>query len=312
MLGARYDRNADLVDGRVPIEGIELDVTRMDDDTERQRLGLSGAFDVWEAFMGRYLMEFDAGRREFVAIPVFIKRNFRHSSIYVRRGGPIAAPDDLRDRRVGIQHWATTAAIWAKGILVDDHGVDLASITWVQTSPDEPAWRRPPWLRLDQAPPGRALPDLLRAGDIDAAISSAAWVPYEHPDLACLFPDHAQLEREYFARTRIFPIMHTLVVRAAILDADPWVAPRLFEAWSLAKQACQARLERDRYLVSSMWFPSLLEEERTAMGSSDTYPWGLRRSRHEVAKLVEHAFHQGIVRARWAPEDLFHPSTRDT
>ena len=310
MLVARYDRNADLLDGRVPVEGIDLRIHEENNDRARQQLGLTGSYDVWEAYAGRYLMDLAAGRREFMAIPVFPKRCFRHSSIYVRPGGPVARPSDLAGRRVGLQHWSTTAALWAKGTLADDFDVDLGSVDWVQTSPDGPSWTRPPWLRLEQAPPDSDLAMLLQAGEIDAAITSEAWVPYEHPEFDFLFPDYASLERAYFARTRIFPIMHLLLVRTTILDTDPAVATRLFRAWNAAKLACLDRMERDCLLVSSMWFQALLQEERAAMGSNDTYPWGLERSRHEIAKLLDYALAQGIVPDRLRTEDLFHASAR--
>lgn len=311
MLVARYDRNAALLDGSVALEGIDLRIREENHDPTRQRLGLSGAFDIWEAYAGRYLMDFDAGRRAFVAIPVFPKRTFRHSAIYVRRGGSVAEPSDLRGRRVGLQHWATTAALWAKGILAEDHGVDLAAIHWLQTSPETGAWRRPAWLNLEQASPDPSLADRLRSGEIDAAITSEAWVPYENPDFDFLFPDYGARERDYFARTRIFPIMHVLLVRREILDRDPSIGSRLFHAWTAAKQDCLDRMTRDRLTISSMWFQALLQEERAAVGSLDTYPFGFAATRHEIATMLRYAGSQGLV-AAWRPEELFHPSTLDT
>ena len=308
MLVARYDRSAPLIDGEVSIPGIELEVTADNDDPRRQCAGLSGRFDVWEAYAGRYLLDHEAGRRDYVAIPVFPKRTFRHGSMYVRRDGSVSGPVALRGRRVGVQHWSTTAAIWAKGILAEEHGVDLGSIDWIQTSPDERPWHRPAWLRLDQAPPGAGLETLLREGTIDAAITSEAWVPYEHPDFTFLLPDYADRERAYFGRTRIFPIMHVLLVRAAILDADPSVGPRLFAAWTEAKERCFERMERERLVVSSMWFQSLLEEERTAAGTRDTYPYGLHRSRDALAKLIDLAVLQGLLPVARPIETYFHPA----
>ena len=309
MLVGRYDRTAALLDGQVSIPGIELEVTADNDDPRRQRAGLSGRYDVWEAYAGRYLLDREAGRRDYVAIPVFPKRTFRHGSMYVRRDGVISGPVALRGRRVGVQHWSTTAAIWAKGILAEEHGVDLSSIDWIQTLPEEGLWRRPAWLRLAQAPAGADLATLLRDGAIDIAITSQAWVPYEHPDLAFLLPDYADRERAYFRQTGIFPIMHVLLVRSAILDADPSVGPRLFAAWTEAKERCFERMERERLVVSSMWFQGLLEEERTAAGTRDTYPYGLRRSRHEFAKLIDLAVAQGLLPAARPVEAYFQPAT---
>jgi len=312
MLVARYDRNAALLDGHVPVEGIDLEVHEENNDRARQQLGLTGSYDVWEGYAGRYLMDVDAGRRTFSAIPVFPKRTFRHSSIYVRRGGPVHSPGDLTGRRVGLQHWATTAALWARAVLAEESGVDLGSVEWVQTSPDVPRWTRPPWLRLEQARPDADLATMLLSGEVDAAITSEAWVPYEHPEFDFLFPDYGALEREYFARTRVFPIMHLLLVRTSLLDADPSLARRLFDAWTASKLACLDRFRRDRLLLTSMWFHALLQEERAAAGSDDTYPWGFVRCRHEIATLLDHALAQGLIATPMRPEDVFHPSSLAT
>ena len=311
MLVARYDRNAALLDGLVPVDGLELDITEENDDPARERLGLSGGFDAWEAYAGRYLMDMDAGRREFSAVPVYPKRTFRHGAIHVPRGGAVRGPEDLAGRRVGLQHWSTTAAVWAKGILTEDHHVNLGAIRWLQTSPDSMPWSRPDWLRLEQAPAGTDLAALLLRGEIDAAITSQAWAPYEHPELDFLFPDYPALERAWYARTRIFPIMHVLLVRSSILDRAPWVARRLCDAWAAAKMACLDRMERDRLVVTSMWFQGLLQEERAAMGSRDTYPYGLAPARHELSRLIEYAVAQGLIRRLMAPDELFHPAARD-
>ena len=311
MLVARYDRNAALLDGLVPVDGLELDITEENDDPARERLWLSGGFDAWEAYAGRYLMDMDAGRREFSAVPVYPKRTFRHGAIHVPRGGAVRGPEDLAGRRVGLQHWSTTAAVWAKGILTEDHHVNLGAIRWLQTSPDSMPWSRPDWLRLEQAPAGTDLAALLLRGEIDAAITSQAWAPYEHPELDFLFPDYPALERAWYARTRIFPIMHVLLVRSSILDRAPWVARRLCDAWAAAKMACLDRMERDRLVVTSMWFQGLLQEERAAMGSRDTYPYGLAPARHELSRLIEYAVAQGLIRRPMAPDELFHPAARD-
>jgi 4,5-dihydroxyphthalate decarboxylase len=312
MLVARYDRNAALLDGRVPVEGIELQIHEENNDRARQQLGLTGAYDAWEGYAGRYLMDVDAGRREFSAIPVFPKRAFRHSSIYVRRGGPVTSPADLAGRRVGLQHWATTAALWARAALAEEFGVDLGSVEWVQTSPGIPGWICPPWLRLEQARADADLAGMLHSGEIDAVITSEAWVPYEHPEFDFLLPDYGVLERDYFARTHVFPIMHLLLVRTSILDGDTSLARRLFDAWTASKLACLERLRRDRLLLTSMWFHGLLQEERAAAGSDDTYPWGFARCRHEVAMLLGHALTQGLITAPMRPEDVFHPSSLTT
>lgn len=308
----RYDRTEALLDGHIGVPGLRLEVREENDDGVRQRLGSSGAFDIWEAYAARYLADRSAGAREFTAIPVFPKRTFRHSATYVRRGGDVREPADLHGCRVGVQHWATTAAVWAKGILSDDYGVNLARILWTQVQPDHRAWPRPSWLDLDQAPQGSDLATMLREGLIDAAITSEPWVPYEHPEFACLLADPAAEERRYFARTRIFPIMHVLLVRTSLLDADPALGHRLLELWTASKNECIERMTRSRLVVMSMWFHGLLDEERAAVGSNDTYPWGFRATEHEIAKLIEYCGKQGILEVPLQPSEVFHPSTLET
>jgi 4,5-dihydroxyphthalate decarboxylase len=310
-LVARYDRTADLLDGRTRAAGVDLEVREESNDTIRQSLGLTGAFDVWEAYLGRYLLDLAAGGRDFVAIPVIMKRAFRHSSIYVRRGGPIHAPSDLPGRRVGVQRWTTTAGIWAKGILAHDFQVDLATITWVSTVQEDGPFSNPSWLR-HEAEPGADLLELLVGGKVDAAITSEAWSPHEVPAIDFLFPDFGELERAYYARTRIFPSMHVLLVRRVVLDQDPWVGPALFDAFTAAKQAALDRLRQDRQRSTMMWFRALWEEERAAVGTGDPYPWGVRATLGEIAQLQEFAVEQGILDRPHPITVLFHRSTLAT
>src|SRR5215468_6273460 len=211
-----YDRAQALIDGSVKPDGVELEIAVNDDDVDRQLRSARGEFDVCEFFAGTYIADLPFKKLGFTAIPIYVKRMFRHSYIYTNRKSGIRTPADLNGKRVGLQTWITTAALWAKGILEDDYGVDLASITWVAWQPVRiPDWKAPPWLKLEHAPSGTAQFDLLAAGKIDAGISTEIWAPNEHPDIDFLFPDYASREREYFKRTRCFPIMHTLLVRTS-------------------------------------------------------------------------------------------------
>jgi 4,5-dihydroxyphthalate decarboxylase len=307
-----YDRAQALIDGTVVPEGIDLEVVVNDDDVDRQRRSARGDFDIAEFFTGTYIADLPHRALGFTAIPIFVKRMFRHSYIYRNRHSGVVKPADLNGRRVGVQTWATSAAVWAKGMLEEDHGVDLASIQWVAWQPVRvPGWVAPPWLRMEIAPAGASQFDLLASGALDAGITTEIWAPNVHPDIDFLIPDYARAEREYFARTRCFPIMHTLIVRTSVLEAHPWVARSLFDAWEASKRRCYEQQQWQRIHMTSMFYRALWEEER-ALAGDDIYPWGFRATRHEIDRLLEYSHRQGLTARRHQPEELFWPSMLDT
>jgi 4,5-dihydroxyphthalate decarboxylase len=307
-----YDRAQALIDGSVKPKGIELAVSVNDDDVDRQARAARGEFDVAEFFAGTCIAELPFKKLGLTALPVYVKRMFRHSYIYVNRKSGIRAPRDLHGKRVGVQTWITSAALWAKGMLEEDHGVELAEIDWVAWQPVRIAdWKKPDWLNLTIAPAGSRQFDLLAAGELDAAITTETWAPGRHPDIDFLFPDYARLERDYFARTKCFPIMHLLVVRTRLLEQHPWIARSLFDAWQESKQRCYAHQEWQRIHMTSLWYRALWEEERAAAGA-DFYPYGFSSSRHELERMLAYAHRQGATPKLYRPEDLFPASMLDT
>ena len=307
-----YDRARALIDGGVKPEGIELAVMVNDDDVDRQRQAARGDFDVCEFFTGTYIADLPFKKLGFTAIPIFVKRMFRHSYIYINKKNGIRRPSDLNGRRVGVQTWITSAALWAKGMLEDDHGVDLASIEWVAWQPVRiPDWKAPNWLKLTIAPAGRDQFDLLASSEIDAGITTEIWAPNRHPDIDFLFPDYAARERDYFKRTRCFPIMHTLLIRNTVLERHPWAARSLYDAWEASKQKLYRQQEWDRIHMTSLWYRALWEEERAAAGE-DIYLWGFGKTRHEVDVMLRYAHRQGVTPRKYQPEDLFWPSMLET
>ncbi len=307
-----YDRSQALIDGIVRPRGIELEVVVDANDTKRQLDAVAGAYDAVEFFIGAYIADLPYRRLNLTAIPVFVKRMFRHSYVYVNRHAGIRRPADLEGKRVGIQNWLTTAGLWVKGILKDEYGVDLSSIRWVALRPVALAgWKQPEWLRLEVLPKGTDQLQMLASGEIDAAITTETWAPGVHPDVDFLFPDYAQEERRFYARTRCFPIMHTLVIKTSLLESDPWIARSMFDAWQDSKLICYERLEWQRVHLTSMWFRALWEEERAAAGT-DIYPWGFRQTKHEVDRLLRYAYEQAFTPTMYRAEDMFWPSMLET
>jgi 4,5-dihydroxyphthalate decarboxylase len=237
---------------------------------------------------------------------------FRHSYIYINKRSGIKSPTDLNGKRVGVQNWLTTTAVWGRGILEEEYGVDLKSITWVHNRTEKIGdWKPPAWLKLENVPHGMSQFELLASGAIDAGITTEIWAPDVHPDVDFLFPNYAELERDYFKRTGFFPIMHTLLIKTALLEKEPWVAMSMFNAWEESKQRCYKWLQWQRIHQTSLWFRALWEEERAAAGT-DFYLWGFSKTRAEVDKLLDYSFQHGLTPRRFSPEELFHASTLST
>lgn len=305
-----YDRAQALINGEVKPEGIDLDV-RVANDPGRPRAVREGNFDVAEFYSGLYIADLAHKTFGYTAIPIFVKRLFRHSYIYVNKCAGIRSASDLNGRRIGIQTWFTTTALWARGILEDEFGVDLKSITWVAERREGIGdWQPPSWLKLEIAPQGVKQHELLASGQVDAGITTATWAP-DDPDIDFLFPNHAELERDYFKRTGFFPIMHTLLIKTEVLEKNPWVAMSMFNAWQQSKERCYDWLEWQRVHQTSLWFRALWEEERAAAGR-DFYLWGFKKTRAEVDKMLEYSYRHGMTARRHAPEEMFHPSTLGT
>ena len=304
-----YDRAQSLIDGSVKPEGIDLAIAVNGDDVDRQRKGAAGAFDIVEFFTSRYIADLPFRTLGFTAIPIFVKRMFRHSYIYVNKRSSIKKPADLNGKRVGVQTWFTTAALWARGMLADDHGVDLQSIKWVAERPEPvEGWSQPNWLKLEYA---KSHFDQLAEHNIDACISTEMMAPDRHPDIEFLFPNYGELEREYYKRTKIFPIMHTLLIRNSVLQEHPWVAMSLFNSWQESKRRCYEWLEWQRIHQTSLWYRALWEEEQRA-GGEDFYRWGFEETRFELEMMLEYAHRLGVTAKRHAPEEMFWPSTLAT
>jgi 4,5-dihydroxyphthalate decarboxylase len=307
-----YDRARSLIEGSVKPEGIDLEVHANAHDQERQAQARAGKFDVCEFYTGTYIADVPYKTLGFTAIPIFVKRMFRHSYIYVNKRAGIRSPADLNGRRIGVQAWFTSAALWGRGLLIDDYGLDFKSVTWIAGRSDTIGdWQPPDWLKLETAPEDKGLFELLVAGEIDAAITTETLAPGRHPDVDFLFPNYAEVERDYYKRTGFFPIHHTLLIRTSVLDEHPWVAMSMFKAWQESKERCYEWLRWQRVHQTSLWYRALWEEEQAA-GGPDFYVWGLKGSRAELDKMLGYAHLLAIVDRRLQPEDLFHPSTLET
>jgi 4,5-dihydroxyphthalate decarboxylase len=302
-----YDHVTDLVSGRVAVEGADVNVMQFERPAEIHfRFILYKDFDVAEISLGKHASMISQGMDDFVGLPVFTSRVPRHASIYIRRDRGIRAPKDLAGKRIGVAEWAQTAAVYVRGMLAHQYGVDLTSIDWVQAGRIEKVdLRLPEGLRLS-SDPSKNLSDLLVAGEVDAVIAAFPPEAYRarHPDVARLFEDYADVERAYFQETGIFPIMHLVAAKREVFDRDPWLAMNLLKAFELAKNNSVARALKVAASSPVPWAYDHAKKQQALFGK-DLWPYGLEPSRKTLEAFLRYAFEQGVCHRLMQPEELF-------
>jgi 4,5-dihydroxyphthalate decarboxylase len=274
-------------------------------------------FDVAEVSMAKYISLVSQGSAPLVAIPVFPSRVPRHSSIYVRRDGPVKTPADLANRKVGIPEWAQTAAVYSRGLLAHQYGVDLTSIQWVQAGVDQPGRMEKVKLKLPAGikyspAPDKSLSGMLVSGEIDAALSAHPPACFEerHPNIKRLFEDYLAIEEKYVKDTGIFPIMHTVAIRREVVERNPWVAMNLFKAFEESKRRSVARaLNCTSSVLPIPWGYELARRAQELVGA-DLMPYGIDANRKTLEAFLQYAHEQGVTHRKLAPEDLFPPQVQ--
>ncbi|HEY2336933.1 MAG TPA: ABC transporter substrate-binding protein [Burkholderiales bacterium] len=265
-------------------------------------------WDVSEMSFGKVVALMAEPDPAIIALPVFVSRVFRHSAIYLRQGSGIRQPKDLEGKRVGVPEWAQTATIYVRGMLAHAYGVDLRRIEWTQAGVHEPGRMEkvplylPSGLKVTPAPT-RSLTDLLAKGDLDAAISA------RNPGGERLFPDYPAEELAYFRKTRIFPIMHLVVLRRDVYERDRWIAMNLCQAFEEAKNRSLARAaEIGASAVPVPWVADHARRWREVAGE-DFWPYGIEPNRPTLEAFVQYAYEQGVCKRRLKVEELFAPET---
>jgi 4,5-dihydroxyphthalate decarboxylase len=311
--GHLSDRVQDLYYGTVQPERIDLHFIPLSPVEAFNRM-LRGEFHCGEMSFSTYVIKLAADALPFVAIPVFPSRTFRHGAIYVNRAAGISEPRHLAGRRVGVPEYQMTAALWARGMLTHEYGVRPEDIEWV-TGGLQQAGRRPmvdldlPGLRIRHEP-DKTLNDMLLAGEIDAVISPQLppAIRSGRPEVAYLFPDYPQVERQYFKKTGIFPIMHVVVLRKDFYQQHPWTALSLYQAFEQAKNNALRNLRVEEPLpVSLPWIYDFAGSIRALMGD-DYWPYGLDANRKTIDALCDYVFEQGLAQRRVGLDELFAPN----
>ena len=309
-----YDRIKALQDGAVRAEGIDLNILPLRVEETFFRALRGAEFDVCELSLSSYLMTLDDERPPYVAIPVFPSRFFRLQSIYVNTDR-VGSPVDLIGKRVGCPEYQLTACVWQRGTLADHYGVPVDGVEYVTgaltgSRPRDEKVRLdlPPGIRVSSIAEGQNLSDMLAAGEIDALYTAPAPLTFGvAPNVRRLFEDFVAVEKEYFARTRIFPIMHVVAIRSDIHERHPWVARSLTKAFDASLAIAKAGLrETSATKVMLPWLQRHVEETVDALGE-DYWDYGIARNRHVLETFARYSYEQGLSRRLRSPEDLFVP-----
>ena len=309
-----YDRTGALKTGAVRPQGVDLNILTLSPEEIFYRMGRFLEFDACEFSLSTYTIR--RGRGEpMIAIPVFPSQMFRHSSIFIGDKAGIREPKDLRGKRVGVPKYHMTAAVWIRGLLEDEYGVAPKDIRWFEggegAKVKEVDVTLPPDVRLEHVPDGKHLGDMVAAGELDAFIGARRPAAYGK-GVSRLFPDFRTAERAYYERTRIFPIMHTVVLKEELVRQYPWLPRSLYDAFTEAKRLAYERLHFTAALLTSLpWQVAEAEETRALMGD-DPFAYGIARNRKTVDTLAGYSFRQNLAPRRLTIEEMFVPSMLDT
>jgi ABC-type nitrate/sulfonate/bicarbonate transport system substrate-binding protein len=310
-----YDRMTSLCTGEVRPVGIDLNFIAVNDPRALfDRMAARQEFDASEMSTSEYVSRFAAGKCPFVAIPAFPSRMFRHGFITVD-SRVVKTPKDLAGKRIGIQLYTMTAAVWIRGLLQHDHGVDLSTIQWVEGAMEEPRPHGNPTVLPPLKPvsivantSGKSLSELLEAGDIQAVVGADVPSAIRRvPHVKRLFPDFRTEEKAYYRRTKIFPIMHLVVLRREFHERHPFAATSLFNALEQSRSLAHRRMRylgALRYMLP--WLPAELDEIDEVFGG-DPWPYGIEPNRPTLEALVRFLADQSMIAAPVKLEDLFLP-----
>jgi 4,5-dihydroxyphthalate decarboxylase len=308
-----YDRTRALSDGSIRADGIDLVYLTQPVEETFFRMLRFREFDCSEMSLSSYVASLNSQDPPFIAIPAFPSRYFRHSCIFVAAKSGIRKPEDLKGRRVGVPEYQMTAPVWIRGILSDDYGVKVTDVEHLSGGEEEPGRDEklkldlPASIRLKPIGPQQTLSRMLAAGELDALVTARAPSTFKsQPDaVKRLFPNYVELEKEYYRRTKIFPIMHTLVIRRDVYAANPWVAQSLYKAFVAAKAKAYELYDQTAALPAMVpWLVPQLEEARREMGE-DWWPYGLEPNRRVLETFLRYHHEQGLSKRRVTPEELF-------
>ena len=310
-----YDRMLPLYTGEVKVEGADLNF-QVEDNPRIifDNMAARQAYDVSEFSSSEYISRFVAGQCPFVALPVFASRVFRHSFIFVNRKH-VKTPKDLAGKRIGVPVYTMTAAIFIRGLLSDEHGIDFSKNEWVEGDINSAAMHGNPTilptakkLAISANKSGKSLSRMLEDGELQAIIGTGTPEAFgRNPDIVRLYPDYRAAEMEYYKRTKIFPIMHTVVIRRDVHEKNAFLASGLYHAFEQSRRLALEKMKYRgtlRYMLP--WMTAEIDEINAVFGG-DPWPYGVEANRPTLTALVRYLEEQGVIAKAPRVDDLFVP-----
>ncbi len=323
MAGYKFDRTEALVDGRVKVEGCDMQFQEAGiGDLNTHVFSGPQKLDVTEIGLHPYMLAFaNDGFRDYSLLPIFPLRLFRHRSVFIRTDRGIKNPEDLRGKTIATPGYSSTSLTWIRGIFQEEYGIKPEDIKWIVASKDSSAKDAgkvskqenvlPEGVSISTGPAGKDESDLLESGEVDALFHAGEPRAYieGHPKVARLFQDYRSIERTYFAKTGIFPIMHSVAIKNNTLKQNPWLVEAVFKAYSQAKQVAYEYMAEAAWFKGSLpWFGQEFEETRALMGDN-YYSYGIEPNRKTLEALFRYSHQQGLCSRKLTVEELFDPAS---
>jgi 4,5-dihydroxyphthalate decarboxylase len=294
------------MEGTVVPSGIDLNVLTMASPERHGRMLRHEEFDVCELSLVAYLVACDQGRT-FRAIPVFPHRRFRHGYMVKRMNCGVEKPADLNGKRVGLDTLQNSAGLWMRGILQDHYGVDLKTVEWWCQEEEDVPFEPAKWMKVRRVPKGKNIDQMLMDGELEAALypETLPSIKKGSPKVGLLFPDAKAAEIDYYRKSGIYPIMHTVVVKQEMLEKNPWAAVSLQQAFQRSKEICYERMKDPRNFTL-VWVKETMQEQEGIFGA-DPWPYNIEDNRQALEAAVRYEYEQGMIRKQFKIEELFFP-----
>lgn len=316
-----HDRCMPLHDGRVSVPGVNFESHILPTGKLFPIAVKEARFDITELSISSYILQVSRGECAYTAIPAFVSRAFRHNGFFARAGSSIKTLADLAGKRVGVPEYQMTAALWMRGLLSDEYGVDPAEIYWRTGALDKGVRHErlsldlPNGMIVEPIKDGETLQDLLLRGDIDALLAPNPPKAFldGNPEILRIVTDFGAAERAYHKKTGFFPIMHMIAIRKSIVDAHPELPVALLSAFTTARDMAVNDL-RDVWLgsanrLSLPWLNEAMETTMSSMGD-DYWPYGYAQNRKELETACRYSVEQYLSNRLVSPEELFPPCVR--
>ena len=318
-----HDRVMALHDGRIEIPNVTLKCEIHPTSKLFPWAVQDARFDITEMSVSSYILQLSRGRSEYTAIPAFVSRAFRHSGFFARAGSGIESPADFAGRRIGVPEYQMTAAVWMRGILVDEYGVDCDTIHWRTGALDGGVRRErleldlPQGMKVEPITEGDSLQAMLLRGEIDGLLAPKPPLAFleGNTGLIRLFSDFEKAEQDYHRKTGFFPIMHLIGVRKSIADENPALMRDLYDGFVAARDTAMDRL-RSVWLgnanrLTLPWLGASMERTLATLGP-DYWSYGFAANRAEIGTICRYSVEQHLAKTLVEPEALFHPSVMET